>query len=500
MTEILTESFCERCGTRYTFETARPQNSRLGRARTFTKGLRNYVLSDDSFSEAMADARGEEELAATVLQLDAFHKTFNFCMSCRQYTCANCWHTEEGMCLSCAPLPGGEAIEPLEPGDNEAIAGRLAAIVSEPAATALEGSVSITAWPVADLPSPEEAAPAEAPDSGPAAVEQASTAPTDGATPAVEEVAEPAPELAATSLEEAQAAEPVAGSAESAATPELALQGLKLGESLDDMIAAYEAAHGPDDLAGLAATEAVAGIAADAAAPEAVAPGATPAAAEPAAEHAALPAAEAASAPTAEPAPPAEARQADVEEAAPPVTAERQAEAVASPADVMPEPAVVAEPPQAPPPPPELLQPTPPAATPAPEVPEPVAATAAPAEPVEPPAPSPVPDAAETLAPGWLTVAPDDGFAPEWPRRPSWPATGRPVEATTIAGRKLVPSADAAAMWAASAREVMSAGPTATSSPGREAVSTPTPQPCVQCGLSLSANARFCRRCGARQG
>ena len=30
MTEILTESFCERCGTRYTFESARPKTRLKG--------------------------------------------------------------------------------------------------------------------------------------------------------------------------------------------------------------------------------------------------------------------------------------------------------------------------------------------------------------------------------------------------------------------------------------------------------------------------------------
>ena len=106
MTEILTESFCERCGTRYTFETAAPRRSRIGRVRVATRGLRNYVMQDESsFSEAMADARSDEERSATTHQLDAFHKTFNFCMTCRQYTCGNCWNTPEGLCLTCAPLP-----------------------------------------------------------------------------------------------------------------------------------------------------------------------------------------------------------------------------------------------------------------------------------------------------------------------------------------------------------------------------------------------------------
>jgi len=67
---------------------------------------------------------------------------------------------------------------------------------------------------------------------------------------------------------------------------------------------------------------------------------------------------------------------------------------------------------------------------------------------------------------------------------------------TTLAGRPLLPRDDASALWAASAREVL--GP--ASGGGPAATVTASPQPCVQCGLSLSANARFCRRCGSRQG
>ena len=49
MPEILTESFCERCGTRYTFESAAPTKAKkLGRFKTLSKGLKNYVLSDDN--------------------------------------------------------------------------------------------------------------------------------------------------------------------------------------------------------------------------------------------------------------------------------------------------------------------------------------------------------------------------------------------------------------------------------------------------------------------
>src|SRR4051794_13621822 len=110
MTEILTESFCERCGTRYTFESARPR-IRLKGVKTVSRGLKNFVLSDEtSMDEAMAAARADTEREATSYQLDAFHKTFNFCMSCRQYTCPNCWNEAEARCLTCAPHLGREVL------------------------------------------------------------------------------------------------------------------------------------------------------------------------------------------------------------------------------------------------------------------------------------------------------------------------------------------------------------------------------------------------------
>ncbi len=129
-----------------------------------------------------------------------------------------------------------------------------------------------------------------------------------------------------------------------------------------------------------------------------------------------------------------------------------------------------------------------------------------PAAPPAPPAPRPTqapepgPGDAPTTAPAtpWLRVAPDDDSAPapQWPAAPAWPtASGREMP-TTLAGRPLLPRDDASALWAASAREVL--GPPSATGPTPSV--TVAPQPCVQCGLSLSANARFCRRCGSRQG
>src|SRR6185312_13334068 len=113
MPEILTESFCERCGTRYTLESSAPRKTRrLGQFKTLSKGLKNYVLSDDtSMDEAMAAARSDQEREVTTQQLDAFHATFNFCMNCRQYTCSNCWNPAEGRCLTCAPNFAGDVLQ-----------------------------------------------------------------------------------------------------------------------------------------------------------------------------------------------------------------------------------------------------------------------------------------------------------------------------------------------------------------------------------------------------
>src|SRR5262245_5082176 len=155
MTEILTESFCERCGTRYTFESGNRKRGRIGKVRTLGKGLRNYVLSDEStLSEAFADARSDDTQSVSADQLDAFHKAFNFCMSCRQYTCANCWNEPEGRCLSCAPHLGTEILPAAFP-DLDAYAteyptnGHVDLV--EPEAN---GHVADDlAWPEIDLPS-----------------------------------------------------------------------------------------------------------------------------------------------------------------------------------------------------------------------------------------------------------------------------------------------------------------------------------------------------------
>jgi nicotinate-nucleotide--dimethylbenzimidazole phosphoribosyltransferase len=430
MTEILTESFCERCGTRYTFETAAPRKSRIERVKVVSKGLRNYVLQDEStLSEAMADARSEEERAATSHQLDAFHKTFNFCMTCRQYTCGNCWNDVESRCLTCSPLPGTEAspvvTETLDIAGTDVRQAPPILVVGE-----TDHPVTVEGWPEADL----------------------------------------SPDRLSRAMGEPDAAVD--------ASPEPTALGLAPGQTLEDAVAAYEAQ--------LAAAEAAEAVAA-AAEPEpdrvmAAEPGPAPAAA-------------------AEPEPVVEAEPA-VAEPEPVAAAEPEPVAAAEPERAVVEPEPEPEPVVAAAEPVVAAQPEP----------EPVVAAGddiieQPTWPVAPP-----PDAATTPAPArqpepqapaanpWLTVAPDDGSAePQWPIAPTWARTARADAPTTLAGRQLLPRDDVAALWAASAREVLSGGPGGPISPVA-APAPATPQPCVQCGLSLSANARFCRRCGARQG
>ena len=383
MTEILTESFCERCGTRYTFESARPR-IRLKGVKVLSRGLKNFVLSDDtSIDEAMAAARSDADREATAHQLDAFHKTFNFCMSCRQYTCPNCWNEAEARCLSCAPLAMAEA--PTAGGGFRVL--REAVVEVEPT--------------VADA---------------------------EGMSPAARETADKA----------------------ATQTSDL-LERFRPGQSLDAELDAYERERSDAGaIFGGAAEPELLG--AEPKAPAAIQP--EPATAEIAADDP------------------------DVIEFA---GAEAQAALVAeAPASIEPiapiEPAPIELAPDIEAPPEPALQ---------------SLAGAAGSDVVE--------------QPTWQITAPDaTGAVPrtsaptELPTsEPRWPASSqRPGEAAArlpFLGRPATPEGGIEALWAASNQELVAAPP----APGR---ATSGIRPCVNCGLSLSANARFCRRCGTLQG
>jgi hypothetical protein len=134
MLDTLTESFCERCGTRYEFE-APEKLTTTRKARGVISGLKNYIMSQDSLSDSVNDAmRSQAEVLAS-RQLDAFHSSFSFCIDCRQYTCTNCWNDEAGRCQSCQPLPTMESFGAFQPATNG-------------------DALTATAWPASDLTEP----------------------------------------------------------------------------------------------------------------------------------------------------------------------------------------------------------------------------------------------------------------------------------------------------------------------------------------------------------
>lgn len=158
MPEILTESFCERCGTRYTFEAAAPKGKRLGKLKVFSKGFVNFVSNDESsLDEALADARSDEQRELTTRQLDAFHQTFQFCLSCRQYTCATCWNATESRCLSCAPQLGQDILAAPFP-TLDPLAGIGFGLPSNGSGEAVDGNGNgeraDAAWPSTDVAPP----------------------------------------------------------------------------------------------------------------------------------------------------------------------------------------------------------------------------------------------------------------------------------------------------------------------------------------------------------
>jgi len=511
MPETLTESFCERCGTRYTFEAAAPKGRRLGRIKVLSKGLVNFVTNDDSsLDEAFADARSDQQRELTSHQLEAFHKTFQFCMSCRQYTCGNCWNEAEGRCLSCAPHLGQGILE--APFPDLAAA---AILVPPPSGQNGHGepiALDVPAWPTIDLPSEDDARDLTLP---PAELSWADppTSAADAETAAAAD-AEADVEAGAIAESEAVAAAAVATEAEAADAEAVEAAAPMQPDEIDD------------DVAQAVADAERARRAAKAAAAAAVAAAALPTPVQEDADHD-LPAA--ASVRTVEgPAPiislSAAALAADeaVEglrragfEAEPettplaePVVAEPETSVPAEPVSVAPETAPAAEEFAAEP---EVAEPVPPIAA-APAHPEPT--PAAPPSPqrddrveapvwqivapeaVEPPpvVPTPIPQPLEPPRPS-AAAAPSNGAgqgapgpAPQWPTPtttppPQWPMPPSQPSPEWPARAAAAPVAD---IWAASSQDVLNRPGSGVSA-------------CVSCGLPLSAAARFCRRCGSSQ-
>jgi ribosomal protein L40E len=108
-----TDSYCERCGTRYTFGQPKDKKPAMTTARTLARGLKHFVMNDSStIDDAMAAARIDEERESAAQITEEFHKVFSFCMTCRQYACEKCWNPNQSACLSCAPLWDTEPVAP----------------------------------------------------------------------------------------------------------------------------------------------------------------------------------------------------------------------------------------------------------------------------------------------------------------------------------------------------------------------------------------------------
>ena len=83
------------------------------------------------------------------------------------------------------------------------------------------------------------------------------------------------------------------------------------------------------------------------------------------------------------------------------------------------------------------------------------------------------------------------------PRSPSGPRRSATPRPNTILGRPVVPTGGIDALWAASSRDVVAPMASAPTPLGQQMPAAA--QPCINCGLSLSSTARFCRRCGTAQ-
>jgi len=436
MPEALTESFCERCGTRYEFKAPARLNT-LRKTRGLVSGLKNYIMSQDTLTDAVGDAMRSEEEAIASTQLEAFHEAFNFCIDCRQYACTNCWNDAAGRCRSCVPIPGkddlADRLEAAYLADHQAMH---AGAVAEPdlASDEISRRLGVDAWPERDL-----AEPASSNGHGPVSWADETPAEPEPAPMAAEVVA-PEPELEPA---------PVAGE-----------------------IAAAAIAPEPEESHPILGWEDDAELIVRAPIEEALP--------EPEAEWVAA---------DLEPEPEWVAEQ-EHEPVAAEVTDEPQP---MQPRPVEPEPvaaeAAVAPGPVEPQAPPEPLPPTEPIRI-APRI-RPISETI-----IRPPiAPAPIPPEPARLDEGALAARraqldvlglDDPGVGTVEPERRVLPyrSGGAALHPSEMVHRM---AAGTDALWDASAREVAAA---------RSAIAV---QNCDGCGLSLSASARFCRRCGTRQ-
>ena len=94
------------CGARHVFAAGAPKGPTFRGARVLARGLKTFVFTDGlSFGDSLALARQQDGRQDSSRLAEAFHQTFNFCLTCRQYACDRCWNPKASACLSCAPDP-----------------------------------------------------------------------------------------------------------------------------------------------------------------------------------------------------------------------------------------------------------------------------------------------------------------------------------------------------------------------------------------------------------
>jgi hypothetical protein len=474
MPETLTESFCERCGTRYEFQAPTRLNP-LRKTRGLVSGFKNYLLSQDALSDSIGDAMRVEEQDLASAQLEAFHAAFNFCINCRQYACNNCWNEDAGRCRTCVPIPGTddlvermEAAFRTERGRAETVA---PASELEMDASAIQRRLGAEAWPTSDLPADGDGTVSPSADPYAQGTATGTAPPPELATPGPAFAArgEPPPPQTPSEYVGRQVApwSPVADELMPSATPE-PVSGFDASQPEVEFapILGWE----PDSARMEAAEPLFADEVSDGERePRAVGegagsePGETRIEAGPAVEAEAL----------VEPVTPA---AAEVEPSVKPRFPGPQA----APEPEAEAPAVM----------PPTVEPTPlrPRLTPLSET---FVRRRKPTSPIgREPVPSDNAVLAARRAQLELLGLEDPGVGKvETGQRPvlAYRSTGAPVHPGEIAARSTSASGAPSPLWDASAREVAAA------------LSAVAVQSCGSCGLSLSATARFCRRCGASQ-
>jgi hypothetical protein len=170
MTDPILQSFCERCGARYTVSELEAKSPEPPKGRLGLFGRRPAPESTDTEPSTASSPSAAAE---------RFASSFHFCLDCRQYVCTKCWNSEAGGCLTCR-----------RPGVADSAGGSSKTTRGE--------SPALDAWPVDDVaraalaehPRPTDAALPGETLSGPVELDEwgrprqprAADSPPDGAT------------------------------------------------------------------------------------------------------------------------------------------------------------------------------------------------------------------------------------------------------------------------------------------------------------------------------